>query len=144
MQPLYPGLRVWAGHHNQGNQETPKNMTVLQINFYDDTFNFGPEWKLIDNEMQWRWQDLNKTSLSPKSEPACASRALNPNVPLKTESECWSVCWAHITISRLWLRHQFKVVRFVRLGPSEECESDVWGARAHPAGADPRMSNIFA
>lgn len=34
-------LRVWAGHHNQGNQETPKNMTVLQINFYDDTFNFG-------------------------------------------------------------------------------------------------------
>ena len=28
-------------HHNQGNQETPKNMTVLQINFYDDTFNFG-------------------------------------------------------------------------------------------------------
>lgn len=33
--------RVWLGHHNQANQETPKNMTVLQINFYDDTFNFG-------------------------------------------------------------------------------------------------------
>ena len=33
--------RVWPSHHNQGNQETPKNMTVLQINFYDDTFNFG-------------------------------------------------------------------------------------------------------
>ena len=93
------------------------------------TLSISPEWKLIDNEMQWRWRDLNKTSLSLQIRARVqVCRALNPNVRLtKTESECWSV-WSHITISRLRLRHQFKVVRFVRLGPSEECESDVWGA----------------
>ena len=31
------------------------------------TLSISAEWKLIDNEMQWRWRDLNKTSLSPKS-----------------------------------------------------------------------------